>query len=246
MKIRRLATTGVALAAVLGLGTTGCGTTTGAPTGTWAAPASSAPADALAELTAAAHQLNKQSSRMVMTSPVMKGSGVLDPVARKMDVTLEMGSDNKVRMVSLGDDSYLKMGGGDAWLHLDSRKAAEGSQLKALSSGDPGGVNELLKHVVEVKRSGEGGFVGKLDYGRAGNDEAVAALGDKAKAVPFTATMDGEGRLTELVVDMDAIAPGLGKMTTTYSDFGTTVTVKKPPASLVEEAPAEVLKAFGG
>lgn len=245
MKTRRLATTGVALAAALGLGLTGCGTRTDAPAGNWAAPASNAPVDARAELTTAAQQLSEQSSRVVMTSPILKGSGVLDPVARKMDITLEMGSDNKFRMITLGDDSYLRMGSRDTWLHLDSRKVGDGSQLKAMANGDPGGVNELLKHVVEVKRA-EGGFAGTLDYGRGAASAEAAALGDKAKAVPFTARTDAEGRLTELVVDMDAIVPGMGKMTSTYSDFGRTVTVKKPPANQVEEAPAEVLAAFGG
>jgi hypothetical protein len=34
-------------------------------------------------------------------------------------------------------------------------------------------------------------------------------------------------------------------MTTTYSDFGTAVRVTPPPAAETQEAPADLIKAFG-
>ena len=53
------------------------------------------------------------------------------------------------------------------------------------------------------------------------NAAAAALLGDGARAVPFTATVDPQGRLTSFEIDMSGINSAAGKMTTTYSDFGT-------------------------
>ncbi|RKN39971.1 hypothetical protein [Micromonospora endolithica] len=253
---RRLATTGVALVAALGLGLTGCGTTTDAgPGGDAAAPTSTAPADALGELTAAAQQLNKQSMRVTMTSALLNGSGTMDPATKTSDMTLDMGTLGKFQVLSTGDDVYLKMSGGllaqqsssDKWMHLDMRKVSKDSPFNFMPDGDPGGVNKLVNSVVAVERTAAGGYAGTLDYTRTmADDKDIAAFGDKAKAVPFTATVDAEGRLTELVVDTSTLVESFGKMSTRYADFGTPVTVRTPPASEVQEMPTELLDTFAG
>ncbi|MER7890599.1 hypothetical protein AB0C04_10945 [Micromonospora sp. NPDC048909] len=256
MKTRRLATTGVALVAALGLGLTGCGKQTGADDpaangNASGAPASSVPADALGKLTAAAQKINEQSLRMKTESSVLNGGGVMDPTNKTADMTMDLGTQGKIRMLIVGNDAYLKVTGATSlpkkWLHMDATKLGESGQLNLMPEGDPGGANKLIKSVVEVKETAPGSFAGTMDYTRSvPNDKDIAALGDKAKAVPFTATMDAEGRLTQTAVDISALHESLGTMTTTFSDFGTAVNVSKPPAADTQEAPAELIKAFGG
>ncbi|MEV6816632.1 hypothetical protein [Micromonospora sp. NPDC051296] len=251
MRIRRLATTGVALATALSLGLTGCVPTATRDAASPSASASSAPADPRAELTAALEQLNKQSAQVELVSPIMNASGALDPLSKTSDMTLDMGAMGKMQMVSSGDDVYLKMSGklagpSDKWLHLDIAKLGDDSQLKTMADGDPGNVTGMIKSIVAVERTGPGSFAGTLDYTKSVGEDSdlVQTFGDKAAAVPFTATVDADGRLTELIIDMTALDPSLGEMRVTYFNFGSPVTVRTPPASEVETAPAELLDAF--
>jgi hypothetical protein len=256
MNTRRLATTGVALVAALGLGLTGCGNQTDADapaangsTGANTAPATSAPADPKAELTAAALKLNETSVRVDMKSSVVNGGGLMDPKTKAADMTLDLGAQGgKVQVVTIGDDAWLKVSGiSDKWLHMDATKLGANGQMNLMPDGDPGGAKKMIEGVVDVQRTGERAFSGSLDYTKANpTDKDIAALGAKAKAVPFTAKTDTEGRLVELVVDTSVLHPSLGKMTTTYSDFGAPVSPKKPAAGETQEAPESLIKSFGG
>jgi hypothetical protein len=253
MNTRRLATTGAALVAALGLALTGCGTngTSETPAGNGsgeAAAPSSAPADAREELSAAALKLNEDTVRVEIESSVLSGGGVLDPKARQADMTMKMGGAGSFRMLMVGNDGYLKYDGvpgmPDKWLHLDS--AALG-QAGLMPDGDPGGAKQLIAGVVEVEKKGDREFSGVLDYAKAKpGDKAVEQMGEKARAVPFTARVDDQGRLVELVVDTSVLHESLGKMTTSYSDFGTKVEISKPPAGETQEAPASLLESLGG
>jgi hypothetical protein len=255
MNTRRLATTGAALVAALSLGLTGCGTKTDAdaPAGngsTSAAPATSAPADARAELTAAAEKLNEQSVRMELKSAVVNGSGVMDPATKTGDMTMKMGAEGIFRVLLIGNDAYLKITGMQGmpkkWLHMDATKLGKSGQLNLMPEGDPGGAKQMTDSVVDVEKTGAGAFAGTLDYTRTkANDESVKALGDKAKAVPFTAKVDDQGRLVEFAIDTSVLHEALGTMTTTYSDFGAPVAVEKPAASETQEAPQELIEAMG-
>ncbi|SCL66307.1 hypothetical protein GA0070606_4298 [Micromonospora citrea] len=256
MNTRRLATTGVAIVAALSLGLSGCGTKTDADTpagngGANPAPAtSSAPADASAELSAAALKLNEQSVRMKLKSSVIDGDGVMDPATKTGDMTMKMGAQGTFRVLMLGDDAYLKITGVTGmpkkWLHMDATKLGRSGNLNLMPEGDPGGAKQMIDSVVDVKRTGEGKFAGTLDYTRTkSEDKAIQALGEKAKAVPFTARVDDQGRLVEFAIDTSVLHESLGMMTTTYSDFGAPVSVKKPAASDTQEAPEELIKAMG-
>ncbi|MEH1170042.1 hypothetical protein V6V47_32160 [Micromonospora sp. CPCC 205539] len=253
MHRRRLATTGVALVAALGLALTGCGNQTGSDTPAAngsAAPSSSAPADALGQLSAAAQKLNENSVRMKMESSVLSGSGVLDPARKTGDITMKLGPQGTFRILMAGDDAYLKVTGmaglPDKWMHMDATKLGASGQFNLMPDGDPGGAKKMISTVVEVRETAPGSFAGTMDYTRTlKSDKEIAALGAKAKAVPFTARVDGEGRLTEFAVDTSVLQASLGTMTTTYSDFGTDVKVTAPPAAQTQEAPPELIKAFG-
>jgi hypothetical protein len=258
MNTRRLATTGVALVAALSLGVAGCGTNTGTETPSGSASTSSsaaAPQGALDELTAAAQKLNQDTVKMTMAMAGLNATGAMDPTAKNAKMSMEMGTDGqtmKMDVLVVGPDLYLNMTGvpgmSGKWLHLDSSKLPNGSGLDLMPGGDPGGANNMVKGVVDVQKDGERGFKGTIDLTKAttANKQSIDVLGDKAKAVPFTAKTDEQGRLVELTVDMSAIQAGLTPLKTTYSDFGTTVSVQKPPASQVQEAPEALIKGLGG
>jgi hypothetical protein len=100
--------------------------------------------------------------------------------------------------------------------------------------------------MADVTDAGNGSYQGTIDLTKvAGSGVSVDVLGGKGNKVPFTAKVDDQGRLTELTIDLSTIDAQLGKMTTTYSDFGATVTVAAPPAADVVEAPESLLQALG-
>jgi hypothetical protein len=245
MKNRRLAIAGLALTTALGL--TACGTkayetpstTSSAPA---AAPVGQAPAagsaEAAKELVAAAAKLTTDTFKVTSEmGKTLSTSGELDPKAKKakMTVTLGGGTATKVDIVQLADDMYMKFDGqlaqlvGKGWMHIDASKLKAGSTFNQLQGNDPAGTQAMAKAVTDVEKSGND-FKGTIDLTKTPqyNKDSMKALGAKASAVPFTAKVDGEGRLVAMTVEMEGLMTGAGTLTTTYSDFGTAVDAKKP------------------
>jgi hypothetical protein len=261
MRNRRLAIAGLALVAALGL--TGCGPTedkakagTGAPAAGSAAAADAGQADAKAELAAAAQKLGEESMKIDMDmAGTLSMTGVADPKSGTAKMSMEVGSladDAKIDVRKVGNDLYLKFGGSLAkllgsdttkpWKRVDVAKLAEGSSFNIMPKDDPAGTKAMLAAMTKVERVGDHGFKGTLDLTKTPkyNKETLKALGTKATDVPFTATTDDQGRLTELTLDLTAMGAGAGKIKTTYTDFGTPVSVEAPPASQVGELPSEL------
>jgi hypothetical protein len=258
MRLRRLTTGGIGLLAAATLSLAGCAADNGSGTGTSTggpATATSAPAaSATAELTAAAQKLNDDTVTTEVTSNGLTSSGKIDPKGNKADVTMKVtastgSADFHVR--ALGDDVYIQADGlpnvqAGKWLHIDAAKAA-GTSFDVIPDGDAAGANRFLNTVADVKKDGTGSYSGTLDLTKvpAGGGVSIDTLGDKAKAVPFTATVDDQGRLTSLTIDMSALNAQLGSLKTTYSDFGSPVTVEAPATSDVVEPDPALLKALG-
>lgn len=254
MTFRRLTTTGVALVAAVSFGLSGCGGADGGSGSPAAGASSSAPQlEPREELRAAAQKLNESTAKVAFSMTGFTGNGVVDPATKRAQMAMNVGAGNqamKMDVIAVDQDVYLRLQNvpnlPDKWLHIDSSKLPAGSQLQMMREGDPLNANGLMAGVTELERTGDRAFKGTLDLTKAPNadEDALKTLGEKAKAVPFTAKLDEQGRLIELVVDMQSVQPGLSEMTTTYSDFGVPVNVEKPAASEVQEAPAEVLRAF--
>lgn len=253
MRNRRLAIAGLALVTAVGLAGCGPSQDKAAPSAPAGAPAEVAKqADPAAELAAAAAKLSEQSMKVKMeTVGGLRVSGVADPKARTADMSMSTGtgSGGDVKMLRVGNDMWMKFSGslgalaGDGkWMHVDIRDMANGAY------GDPAAAEKMIKATANVQRSGDHAFKGTLDLTKAQtvSKQAVKAMGEKATAVPFTAKTDGTGRLVEMTVDMEGIAPGAGTMKTTYSDFGTPVSVKAPPAAQVEELPSQLKGILNG
>jgi hypothetical protein len=71
----------------------------------------------------------------------------------------------------------------------------------------------------------------------------VASAGAAAKTTPFTATVDSQGRLTDLKVDADAFDGNLSEEIM-LSDFGSPDPVTTPPPSSVIAAPESAYAFF--
>jgi len=257
---RRLAIAGLALVVALGLA--GCGpdddkarSGAGATAADKTTEAVADNLDPAAELSAAAKRLGEQSVRIKTDmAGALSINGVADPKAGVARMSMDMSAlsqDTKIEVRKVGEDVYLKFSGsmakmiggagsGKPWMHVDASKIAEGSSFK-LPKDDPAGSKAMIDAMTKVERVGEHNFKGLLDPAKMQRNQAsLKALGTKTAAVPFTATTDDQGRLTELTLDMSALGAGAGKMKTTYSDFGTPVTVEAPPAAEVGELPKEL------
>jgi hypothetical protein len=265
VKSRRLATAGLGLVAAVTFAVAGCGGTTNSPATNNQPAAGQQAQDPAAALAAAAAKLAEESFKMTMKmGDTGTMTGAMDPKKKlgrtSMTVSTE-GVNMKVETLMVGADLYMKMDmGGLAlpgidpkkWMHLDTAKLPANSSL-GIRPGetDPASAEKLLKAATKVEKVGDRGFKGTLDLtklnGVAGiEDKDVTSLGDKAKAVPFTASTDDQGRLTNMKVDMPIMSGvDLGSLDATYSDFGTTVEVTKPDPSKVTEAPEALYGTLG-
>ena len=71
----------------------------------------------------------------------------------------------------------------------------------------------------------------------------LTKLGDKAKSVPASVVLDDQGRLSAVTVDLNSVDPD-ASISTTYSDYGSPVSITTPAASDTVEAPAAVYSIF--
>jgi hypothetical protein len=264
MKTRRLAIAGAAVAAIIGVA--GCGPKDQATSGatpaagaSGAAAATTAPADPKSEFEAAVAQVGDSPVKIKMS---MVGgitmTGGIDAQGRKADITMDLGPSGGMDMRQVGTDLYVKAKGQVAatvggksgkWMHIDTAKVPESSALN-VQNNDPKITAKILAASTDVQKTGDKAFAGKVDLTKsptfkASSAAAMGSIADKLKAVPFTAKLDSQGRLSSIVFDLEAIAPGAGKMTTDYSDFGTPVVAKAPPASEVIPMPSSFRKAMG-
>jgi hypothetical protein len=181
-------------------------------------------------------------------------AGSEDPTAGSLSQQAKVdlgGSNITFDLIVAGGQYYAKIGGvpvpgvnTSKWLHVDPSKLKTVHNLLISDVKDPTGVQAINKSVVSAEQTGEGQFKGTLDLTKGGDDIPgvdsgdFTALGDKAKAVPFEATVD-KGRLATFKISVPAAGSSPAVMINfTYSDFGTAVSVAKPAAAQTIEAPA--------
>jgi hypothetical protein len=150
----------------------------------------------------------------------------------------------------LGPDVWIRLegtvgtllGADGQWLHIAAGTLPTTSNFNVLTGDDPAGVRVMVAAATEVRRTGPTGFAGVLDLTRTSRYSAqtLAALGSKASAVPFTAAIDRQGRLTRLTVELRSLVSGAGAATTWFSDFGVAVQVDRPPAAESTELPSDL------
>jgi len=256
VKQRLVAAVGMATLAVAGVAVSACGTNTPSSPGTTAS-ASVAPEVALVNAISA---LKGQGFNLKVNVSGVAGTGSVDPKNNAGTVEVkgnEGGVTADIAFTQIGSDLWAKVDLGSLsgqlgldptkWLKLDASKlTGDASKPFDLSgSSDAFDLAGLVKSVSNVKRTDATHITGTVDLTAAtglsapGSDTLDKA-GASAKAVPFTATLDSQGRLTELAVT------GSGELAADFqfTDFGSPDPVQAPPASDVVPAPDAVYQIF--
>ncbi len=237
----------------------GCGRSGGTAAHTGSA-SSAAAADARAALVKSASALAKTPYKFAVTSSGATGSGATDPAAGRVQATMrrtQAGTTYPVALVVIGTNMWAKVDLGaqankalgiptGKYMHIDSTKVGNKAALglNVAAGSDPAGTVALLQGAAAAQRIDDTHYRATLDLTRAADSilaqDTVNKLGDKAKAVPATMTLDGQGRLIEL--DLDLGAGDIVKVT--YTGYGTPVTVNQPAKASVVEAPQQVYALF--
>ncbi|MEV6812933.1 hypothetical protein [Micromonospora sp. NPDC051296] len=265
MNIRRWSV-GVIAATLLVPGVAACNSgTADSPSGS--SSAQDVPADPKEALLASTKGLAEGNFTFTITADSMTGKGVVHKPSDSAQMTMSMGDDEFTMdfdLIHITPDTWVKMDLGDLFAgmpgadtfkdkyqHLDAAKAGDAKSLNPFSSGtDPAGAEAMFKGIAEVEKTGEGAYSGTVDLSAVtdsvATDEAMLKeLGEKAKAIPFTAKLDAQGRVTELVMSIPAAGETKAQdIKVTYGDYGAATAVQKPPADQVVEAGEQTYEMF--
>lgn len=218
------------------------------------------PSAADTALAASTQALGTTSFKTTMTiGDAVSVTGQIDPVKESGDTTMRLtganGGDITLQTLLIGKDAWAKVTGlGEAlpagWMHLDAQKASgTGNFSIAPGQTDPAKASQFIAASAEVQQSGTNAFTGTVDLAKVAGVTGLGGvtIGDgAAQKVPFTATTDAQGRLTNLTVDIQKVSPeAAGPLKIDYTDYGTPVTVTPPNPSEVTEAPSELYNPFG-
>lgn len=249
LKRVRTVTATVALAALVTLSAAACKNDPAAlNTGSSSAPPAAADtpqknADPTAALGLAVQKTNEQSFRMKMTmAPEMTMETTVDPVAKKSHGTMEMKSEGfsmTSETILIGDDIYVKtegpiVGSDGKWMHMSLKGLAD--KMNMTQQMDP---TSFLKNAKNVTQVDANTYTGELDLSDYTWGPGETTKSPQLGSIPFTLTLDGDGRMAKLQMEMKNVA-GDGKdrtMVLEVSDYGVPVEVSAPPADQVEDGP---------
>ncbi|TWJ23995.1 hypothetical protein JD76_04141 [Micromonospora endolithica] len=233
-----------------------------------AASASATPADPKEALRASTKELGQGNFTFTMTGAGLTGKGLVHKPSNSVqfDLTFDDGSGSTMgmEMIMIESDSWVKMDLGeladsvpamaklkDKYQHIDKTKIKDSDALAVdLENPDPAGADALFKSITDVQETGKGTYAGKLDVSGvtdsgAIDSDVIKSLGDQAKALPFTAKLDDQGRLAELTMPIPAAGETKAhEIKVTYADYGKATGAQKPPADKVIEASPETYEMF--
>ncbi|MEV0430181.1 hypothetical protein [Micromonospora sp. NPDC050495] len=253
-------------------GTAGAGASgTPSASGSIAPSGSAGTGDAKQALLDSTNAIRDGNFRFTMSGAGSTAEGQVHEPSQSAEMRMTIGEPSsdlmmKLDLIHLKPDSWVKLElGGKAassvpgvqklnlgkYQHLDQTRIKGNRALGFdFDKVDPAGSAVLTQGITEVRQTGEGAYAGTVDVSKAAEagslDPAViTALGTQAKTVPFTAKVDGQGRLSELVLQLSAAGQSAAQdIKITYSDYGSATAAQKPPADQVVEAPAEFYNLF--
>jgi hypothetical protein len=257
MRTRRLTGLSLGVLAAVAISVAGCGNDSGTP-GTPAPQSPSAPASSAAADPAAAAALGQATAALGTTSfkttltagPGVKLLALVDAPNSKGTGTLTLTGPNaniEITTLLVGQDLYLRVPGitkSGTWTHVDVARLPAGANV-GLRPGqiDPANTAKVLASTTDVRQVDSRSYQGTLDLtkvaGITGVDQVtVDGWGAAAQSVPFTAGLDDQGRLSALTIRLPAVKGQQSQpLEVLYTDYGTTVDVKRPTAAEITEAP---------
>ena len=249
--------TSVALAGLLSLGLTACGSSTDSPAGAGAATTATtkAAADAKTALAASTTELKTGNYALAATTPDMKVTGSVHVPSKsgalKMDISSE-GTTFTMELIGVTPDRWVRIGSSDpqlrsflgdgkSWSHLDTSKIKKGGDLDIdVTTADVLGLDPLIKGATTVKGDAKN-VAGIIDATKIEAEDSlldsddIKAMGPAAATLPFTATLDDRGRLVSLVIDAPKAGDTpAGKWSYTLSGYGEQKAQTKPKGTVKE------------
>ncbi|MFJ6195203.1 hypothetical protein [Micromonospora sp. NPDC092111] len=238
-----------------------------------AAPGGASPGDSAAKqaLLNSTNEIRNGNFRFTMSGVGSAAEGQVHEPSQSAEMKLTIGDASSDLMMNLDlihakPDSWVKLdlGGKSAgsipgvqklnlgkYQHLDQTRIKGNKALGFdFDKVDPAGSAVLTQGITEVRQTGAGSYAGTLDVSKAAeagsvDPTVITALGPEAKSVPFTAKLDPQGRLSELVVQIPAAGQNAAQdIKITYSDYGNAAAAQQPPAAQVVEAPQEFYNLF--
>ncbi|MFJ8576992.1 hypothetical protein [Micromonospora sp. NPDC093277] len=268
MNIRRWSA-GVLAAALFVPGLAACKSEADSP-GAGSTSAAEKPADPKEALLASTKELQQGNFTFTIKGADINGSGTVHLPSKSADMKMDTTSAElsmTMHLVFIDNDSWvnLELGGEMAELvpgfkatkgkyqHLDRSKLDGVKELSFdFADVDPASSEKMIKAITDVKQTGDGTYAGTVDATKAADsdlldEDTVKSLGAQASALPFTAKVDGQGRLTELAVEVPAAGSAEAQtVTVTYADYGSATAPKAPPAGQVVEASEQLYEMFKG
>lgn len=275
MTVRRLSAGLVAVAiftpGVAACTTTGDAGPTATPSVTASGAAPEADADAKQALLDSTREIRNGNFRFSMSGAGSTAEGQVHQPSQSAEIRLRLGEPTDdlaigLDLVHAKPDSWVKLDlkgqaatsvpGVDRlnlgkYQHLDQNRIRGNRSLGFdFDKIDPAGSEALTQAVTDVSRTGEGAYSGTLDLSKAAeagslDPTLITTLGAEANSVPFTATTDAQGRLTELVIRLPEAGRAAGQeIKVTYSDYGNATEATKPTPDQAVEAPPELYQLF--
>lgn len=267
-RARRFAGAGTLLAVSVAL-TAGCAVAGSSPRQAASSPreAASSPPSAREILAAAAPGDSSGRYRISVKDSELTVRGVVDPAGRRYRLGFRQPLPGTGVMLAMDflvieKRSWVKVAfeGADkrsglprlprTWLRLDPSKIKDRGQgsmpLAYDGAADPANSAVLFAAVVDARQQGVGRYTGTLDVTRAKEAEVLTAqqltaLGDRARSLPFEATLDRQGDLASLTVEVPAVGKRKAwRWAATYSDYGTAPALPTPSGRESQPAPPTV------
>lgn len=246
----------------------GCGSDP-APANPDAAATSSAVPQPRDVLLAAVPDGDEGPFRFTIVDHEATGSGVVDAASQGIEISYaiadpDLGFTTNMAFRVIDQQSWMKVTFTDAeditglpelpetWLLLDPAQVDDAGSLPAYDGPDPANTTTLCQAIVTAEEAGSGQYAGTLDLTQTSAAEVVdpaivAALGEAAKAVPFTAEVDANEQLASMTIQVPATdASEAYEHTITYGDYGDAPPVTVPSEPDSQEAPPLAYELLNG
>jgi hypothetical protein len=244
-----------------GLGLAACGTSSEPGSATTTTPAQVSPADALTNALATLKNTGYDATLTLPTQGATSRTSV-DYANKAATQTISVGIGNPSlyeAFTQIGSDLWLKADFGPSAPNLNIDKAKwykfDASKFRQnpydLSGGEPAaptrplawplGIAAAFANVANVTHTDATHLAGVVDLTKATGSETAGKSSKADAAVPFTASLDGQGRLTELRINGTNF-----NLSITFAAYGSPTPVAPPAAADVLPAPDGLYQALSG